>query len=226
MPKNPTVGLVTVATEGLYARFARRMMATAADHFKPSKNVALRILPGREGDWPVPTISRYHVLMEHETELDFDYIFHLDADMRFEAKVDATILGDGLTATQHPGYVNMPVDVLPFERRPQSCAHVPGGLGERYYAGGFVGGKRDAFLRLADHIANGVDRDAARGVISSWHDESHLNRWLVDNPPAVTLSPAFCHPDADEFYRTAIWPEEYPRIIVALDKTADERVGR
>lgn len=223
----PSVCLVSVAAGEVYVRYARRMFASAADFFRPTDGtIALRPLPGREGPWPAGTIYRYHVICEHAHELEFDYIFMCDADMRFEAHVGSEILGAGITATQHPGYVGMPVESLPYERRPESSAVVGHGSGERYYAGGFIGGTRDAFLRLARTIAMGVEADAAAGIVAQWHDESQLNRYLVSNPPAVALSPAYCHPENDDWYRSAIWPEDYPRLLVALDKSADEREGR
>lgn len=228
MAAQPSVALVAVASGELYVRFARRMMVTASDHFKPTKNVALRVLKGKEGEWPTGTITRYATIMENEAELDFDYVFHVDADMRWLRRCDDSILSDGVTATLHPGYVGMPNDLLPYERNRASGSFVGAGEGTAYYAGGFIGGKRDAFLHMAEFIANGVNKDAASGVVSTWHDESWANRYLIFNPPAVTLTPRHCCPADSSWYRSALWPEDYSAdaVLEALDKTADERNGR
>ena len=33
-----------------------------------------------------------------------------------------------------------------------------------------------------------------RGITAVWHDESHWNRYLIDHPPTVELSPAYMSP--------------------------------
>jgi Glycosyltransferase family 6 len=136
--------------------------------------------------------------------------------MRFESPVGPEILAP-LGATRHPGYVTCPRRELPYERRPESAAFVPFGAGSVYYSGAFVGGLRDAFLDLSARISGGIDRDAAGGIVARWHDESHLNRCLIDTPPFQNLSPGYCYPDDDRPYRP-LWREPYPRRLVTLDK--------
>ena len=63
--------------------------------------------------------------------------------------------------------------------------------------GGFVGGRRDLFLELAETIAATIDRDEEAGLVALWHDESHLNRALIDSPPFLNLTPSYCYPDDD-----------------------------
>jgi histo-blood group ABO system transferase len=57
------------------------------------------------------------------------------------------------------------------------------------------GGRPAAYLAAVEAIAAAVDEDAARGITAVWHDESHWNRYLVDHPPDVELSPAYCTPE-------------------------------
>jgi hypothetical protein len=42
-------------------------------------------------------------------------------------------------------------------------------------------------LSLAKVISRNIDFDNANGFIATWHDESHLNRYLYDHPPAKEL---------------------------------------
>ena len=105
-----------------------------------------------------------------------------------------------------------------FDRNPKSLAYVP--FDQKtvsYYAGGFNGGKTESFMEMAEVIANNVNKDLEKGVVALWHDESHMNRYLIDNPPALQLTPTYCY--AEEFYGTD-YPYE-PKII-ALKKNHNE----
>lgn len=204
--------LVTVVSGKTYEHYARDLFASAQKHF-PGDTLLLR---GREG-WPAATLYRYHALLEADLA-GYDYIYLCDADMRFEADVGDEILGE-IVATQHPGFVGK--KDLPYEDRPESTAFVRSG--STYYAGGFVGGERDAFLYLASLMAFAIDEDDEHGIVARWHDESHLNRILAATPPTVTLDPSYCIPDDESGYP---WLWRYERKLVALDKTPAERSGR
>lgn len=211
-----SVALVCVVSGKRYIRYARRMLMSAEDRFLNTGSVerSFLMLDGREG-WPDATMYRYHVLLEQaERFRDATHVYLIDADMRFVAPVDAEILG-ALVATSHPGYVGRRGT---YEERRDSAAFVAEHEGTRYYCGGFVGGQRSEFLALADAIRAGVDSDAAAGITAVWHDESHLNRYLVDHPPPVQLSPSYCYPEDDHRYVKTVWPQRYEPKILALRK--------
>lgn len=212
--------LVTLVHGADYERYAAALMASAAELFTPTDSVEFVTLRARPG-WPDATLYRYHVLLEQQERLEFDYVFLTDADMRFESPVGPEILSP-LTATRHPGFVTVERRNLPYERRPESAACVPSDGGSVYYAGGFVGGRRDAFLELAETVAASIDRDDEAGLVAQWHDESHLNRALVDSPPFRNLTPSYCYPDDDSRY-LSMWRDHYPRRLVALDKSSERR---
>ncbi len=216
-----SVCLIAVVHGAPYERYAERLFESARRLFRPSADVDFVTLPGAPG-WPAATLYRHHVLAHHLGELRHDFVFMVDADMLVEAPIGPEILAP-LVATRHPGFVEIERgERLPYERRPDSAACVALDEGGSYYAGGFVGGARERLRELSQRIAAAVDRDAMRGVVARFHDESHLNRCLIDTPPFLTLSPAYCHPDDDGPYR-AMWREAYPRRLVAVDKPASER---
>lgn len=212
------VALVTVVSGRAYEQFARQLFVSANEFFKPQHDTELIMLPGREG-WPAATLYRYHIL--READLAHDYIYLVDADMKFVAHVGDEMLGK-LVGTLHPGYVNVIPKILPFEDRVESAAWM---RGTRYFCGGFVGGERDAFHGLAEEIIDLIEEDGRKGIIARWHDESYLNRAFCSFPPNVILSPSYCYPDDDRAYLRH-WPERYERKLVALDKTAAERGDR
>lgn len=214
--------LVCVVNGAIYEQFADDLFRSAAEFFHPTEKVLMTSKIGHSG-WPDATMYRWHHLLD--VMPDADYVFMSDADMRFEAEVGPEILPTtGTTATRHPGYVGIAPNDLPYERRTASTCCVHAG-GRHYYCGGFVGGTRAAMVWLASKIVAKIDTDVERGIVPVWHDESALNRCLLSAPPMKVLSPAYCYPDNDAYYKT-IWSEPYERKLVALDKTDEQRRGR
>ena len=133
-------------------------------------------------------------------------------------KVGDEVLGD-LVATMHPYQSFYPKEQRTYDRNPKSLAYVsPGEEGELYYAGGFNGGSTKRFLEMAEIIANRVNDDLDRGVIALWHDESQMNRYLIDNPPSLSLTPSYCF--AEEQMQNPDYP--YEAKIIALRKDHNE----
>ena len=52
--------------------------------------------------------------------------------------------------------------------------------------------------------------DKKNGIIAKWHDESHMNRWRIDNPPTKVLDCGYC-------YQVSLPRPHTPRIL-ALEK--------
>lgn len=171
--------------------------------------------------WPIPTLKRYHYfLKEREYISRFDYCFYMDVDMRIEKKVGDEILGN-LVATQHPGFWFKDNTQFSYERNQKSTAYVPFGEGKMYYAGGFNGGKPGHFLKMSESIVNNIEKDFNNNIIAEWHDESHMNRYLIDNPPTIELNPSYCFPEA-AFYNPQGWHVPFEPKILALEKNHSE----
>lgn len=227
---------VVIATGDRYHRFVDRLLRSMQVHLKFEYTVFLWTdiyYPVRgvvqfrleNAGFPRTTLHRYHTFLTQQVALaKFDQIFYCDVDMEFVADVrESDICSDGITATLHPGFIHdrrhlecPGTDGTP-ERRPVSTACIPEGSGNKYFCGGFNGGTSAAYLRMAQTIKQNVDLDKASGLTALWHDESHLNRYLHDNPPARILTPSFCFPE--DYNGKWLWIEqEYPPVLVALDK--------
>lgn len=164
--------------------------------------------------FPGPTLMRYHYISSEAEYLNkFDYCFYLDADMLVASKVGREVLGD-LVATIHPGFFSQNPDNFSYERNHNSLAYVPMGSGSKYYAGGFNGGAPKEFLTMSGILSQNIDTDKQHGIIAVWHDESHLNSYLLHNPPTVELDPSYCYPES--------WSIPFERKILALDKNHEE----
>ena len=170
-------------------------------------------------DWPMPTLKRYNYFVKEKDYISqFDYCYYFDVDMGIVSKVGDEVLDD-LVATMHPYQSFYPKEQRSYDRNPKSLAYVPMCKeGELYYAGGFNGGSTKRFLEMAEILADRVTKDLENGVIALWHDESQMNRYLIDNPPTKSLTPSYCF--AEEQMLMIFYP--YDAKIIALKKDHDE----
>lgn len=214
----PLVTLYCCVGGPIYERYWANLATDAFLHFWPSADVSIVKLPARQGPWPRGSACRYGVGLENLDKLAGDFIFQIDADMRIEQTVGPEILADGITVTTHPGFLELGQGA--WERREDStaCITEEESAGRRYHPGCFVGGERRAFLDLATTVSERVETDLAAGVNAVWYEESHLNRYLIDHPPALVLDQRYCYWD--------YWGPSPDRVIVHLDKTAEEFAER
>jgi histo-blood group ABO system transferase len=218
--KKLEIGLCVMAT-GRYNTYAERFIESCRQYFFKDHNVTYFVFADgeiQEADdvvkvyqkrlgWPYDTMMRFHTYEQHKELYEkLDYLFASDADMLFVAPVGEEMLGD-LVGTQHPGFVSQRGS---YETNPKSTACVRKNEGKIYFAGGFYGGKKESVIKLRQQTIRNVDRDLKRNFIAVWHDESHLNRYFIDHPPSVVLSPAYCYPES--------WNIPYPKKLLALDK--------
>ena len=111
------IGLLIVAT-GKYIQFAEPLIDSARTHFCPGHNVTYFVFTDgqithpahdivtvyqKKLGWPFDTMMRFEMYDRHREKIKImDYLFALDADMRFVDTVGDEILGE-LVGTQHPG---------------------------------------------------------------------------------------------------------------------------
>ncbi len=214
------VGLLIVAT-GKYLCFAKSLIESAKKHFCHDHHVTYFVFTDQEFDppedvvrieqrrlgWPYDTMMRYKVYLDHWEQLsEQDYLFASDADMLFVSDVGDEIFGKRV-ATLHPGFVGKRGS---YETDPRSKACIGKGEGTHYFAGGFYGGESDSFLHILQTNIAHIQDDLSRGLIAVWHDESHWNRYCINFPPTLVLTPSYCYPET--------WNLPYTKKLLALDK--------
>lgn len=163
--------------------------------------------------WPHDTLKRFHMFSRVERQLrNHDYIFFFNANVQFQAPVGEEILPtveEGLVVVQHPGYYARVPCELPYDRNPMSLACIPFGNGRIYAMGGVNGGCTEAYLDLINDLAWAVDKDLERNIIARWHDESHLNKYIL-NRKFKMLPPSYGFPENSSI--------PYDNIITIADK--------
>lgn len=210
-------------------------------HAKSLKNIHVVVHKIEALGWPDATLLRYSLISEISDDLkSFEILMYLDADMQIVSPIDMAELSKGtrdlVTLVRHPGYYRpnrleqmkqylatpklMIADVMiwlrfgglgAWETSQKSKAYVRRNQRRNYYCGGVWWGNSDAVLQLAEELAVAVERDKAARVQAVWHDESHLNRWAVDNNH-FEVGPEYCFAPAFK------WLAGLKPIIVAVDK--------
>lgn len=245
--KKKKIALLLIGVNERYWNYLTQVIEDCKQNFLPQHNVdflvwsdmpedkikGATIYPTEPIEWPAPTLMRYHLFLQQEEKLkEYDYLFYLDADMRVVEKISDEIIGDGLTAAEHPMYSLKPKFIPPYEPNPDSTAYIHR-LGQvvddngkprfkpYYVAGGFQGGKADLFIEAMNRMKENIDKDFNNNYTAIWNDESHWNKYLWDSykGPLIVLSPSYVYPDSlvKEYYEP-VWGKSYQPKIITLTK--------
>lgn len=149
--------------------------------------------------WPDNTLKRFHIFLRIKDELvKFDYVFFMNANclcLDYISEEEFLPKDKGILVVQHPGYYDKKPEEFAYDRNPKCEAYISKGAGKYYICGGVNGGKTEAFLKLIEELKARVDRDEQKSIVAKWHDESHINRYIIDNLDYEILSPAYCYPE-------------------------------
>lgn len=182
-------------------------------------------------EWPFPTLLRYNLFLQQEDLLkEYDYIFYCDIDMRFVNVVGDEILGEGLTAAQHPMYAHRKEYWPPYEPNKESACYIPRPgkvitdngkprFMPLYYAGGFQGGKSGPWIEAMKEMRKMIDSDLDKNYIPIWNDESAWQAYLFNHEPGIVLTPSYIYPDSliEEYY-VKLWGCNYQPKLMTLTK--------
>lgn len=232
------IGLLIVATNK-YTQFLPELIKSLDKHFLINEDVTyciftdkietvfneneqtkrrLRVFKIDHMAWPGPTLYRFHFFESYKKSFNtFDYYFYIDADTLIKENISSEeIIGDRV-GVQHCGFVNKRGS---YEGRPTSVCYVGPNEGENYFGGGFWGFSNKEFWKFLKKGIEMIAIDASNGITPEWHDESVLNRYLIDNPPTKILTPSFHYPMNKKNKKS--WKEDYPCKILLLDKDHKE----
>jgi histo-blood group ABO system transferase len=191
------IGLIVIATNK-YIEFVPQLVASVEKNFLKNHNVEIflftnqqfkgnvTVIPTEHRPWPWMTLGRYHLIQTLKEYPKKDYYYYIDADMLVVGDVSDEILGDRVAAI-HGKFKKKAGN---FDRNPLSLAYVPPEISNPYFCGGFQGGSK--YIEDAEQLAKNIDTDFNKDIVALWHDESHWNRYCLDNPPTVILPYTYC----------------------------------
>ncbi|XP_028717481.2 histo-blood group ABO system transferase-like [Peromyscus leucopus] len=212
--QNTTVGLTVFAIKK-YVVFLKLFLETAEQHFMVGHKVTYYVFTDHPADVPqvplgagrklvvltVRNYTRWQDVSMHRMEMishfserrflhEVDYLVCADVDMKFSDHVGVEILS-ALFGTLHPSFYSSSREAFTYERRPQSQAYIPRNKGDFYYMGAFFGGSVLEVYHLTKACHEAMVQDKANGIEAVWHDESHLNKYLLYHKPTKVLSPEY-----------------------------------
>jgi len=199
------IGLLIIATNR-YIEFLGPLLKSADKFFLKNHEVTYFVFTNQNIDiktsrkisaieiehkpWPWMTLGRYKIFSDNSDILsEMDYLYYCDVDMLFVDDVGDEIIGDRV-ATHHCGFY---LERGTPETNPESFAFVKQDEYMVYLAGGFNGGTSEEYLKMSNQLSKNIIKDYSNNIIAIWHDESHMNRYFIDNKPSIILDPGYCY---------------------------------
>lgn len=204
---------------GEYLNFLPGYYERIHENFLPNSNKTFLVFTDGEGEfpedvkvfkqehleWPYITLKRFEIIQKAKEEIfKNDWLVFLDADTLVINKILEQDFFDNskpFFGVHHPcHFLQMPPhQKFPgaFETNPlsKSCVSFSDDTSV-YYQGCLWGGRTPDVLDMIDELNERVNADLQNNVIAIWHDESHLNKFFIENKELVnTLGSEYAYPE-------------------------------
>ena len=165
----------------------------------------LKVFSQEHLDWPYITLKRFEIINKaREIISNHDWFVFIDGDALVVDRIDEEdfFTDKPLFGVHHPcHYLKMP----PHNQYPgayeitENCnaaVDLEKYQPKVYYQGCFWGGRTPEVCAMIDELEYRVGDDLKRNVVALWHDESHLNKYFIENPDLVhTYGPEYAFPE-------------------------------
>ncbi|MBQ9135759.1 MAG: glycosyl transferase family 6 [Lachnospiraceae bacterium] len=173
------------------------------------------VIPQKNLGWPDNTLQRFSLFTREEERFkDYDYTFFINANflcIKTVTEEEFLPVEQDLLVAEHASAHGKNPNDMTYDRNPKSLAYVPFGEGQYYVMGGLNGGKTKNYLDMVHKLKSNVDIDTANGVVAAWHDESHLNRFIIGRTDVKILPPCYGCPEG--------WDLPYEATMFIRDKS-------
>lgn len=190
------IGNYSVMWEGFYISAQKYLFLNQEKHFyvfTDSEQICKLKLPDvtfikeKNYGWPGNTLYRFNMFCNIKDKLlNYDYIYFFNANAQFITKISDNILPnkhEKLVVAQHFGMQNMDPIFYEYDRNPRSTAYVRWGEeGKDYIQACFIGAEAKAFIEMSELLNNNIKIDEKQNIVARWHDESHINKYIIDKP--------------------------------------------
>lgn len=224
------IAVITLATNK-YKSFLHPLWTSIKKHFVPKAQKDFYFFTDEKLDWfdesvkyqhidhepwPYITLKRFEFISTVTKELsNYDYVFYIDSDMEFVDTLTNFDIGHKkYYAVCHPSVVS-DLNFWPVETNSQSTAYIPERHRCMYVQGCMWGAKGSSIEYMVNTMKDNINTDLKNDVIAVWHDESHLNKFIVDHrTEASILSPSMAYPEH--------WRLPVNKLVIHKDKNMVE----
>ena len=165
----------------------------------------LKVFSQEHLDWPYITLKRFEIINKaREIINDHDWFVFIDGDALVVDRIEEEefFTDKPLFGVHHPCHY---LKMSPHNKYPgayeitENCnaaVDLEKYQPKVYYQGCFWGGKVPEVCAMIDELEYRVSDDLKRKVVALWHDESHLNKYFIENPDLVhTYGPEYAFPE-------------------------------
>lgn len=212
------VSICFIGTEK-YLNFLPRYYENIHEYFLPKTEKQFLVFTDGSGDfpediivyphehmqWPYITLKRFEIINKAKKDIEqTDWFIFLDADALVVDHINEEEFFDDTKdyfGVHHPcHFLKMPPHNQKFgafETNKKSTSSVDENNDlSVYFQGCLWGGKVPQIMNLIDELERRTNIDLENDVIAQWHDESHLNKFFVENRQDVNvLGPEFAYPE-------------------------------
>ncbi|MDR1518119.1 MAG: glycosyl transferase family 6 [Dysgonamonadaceae bacterium] len=206
-------GFYRSAEKYLLPGFERHYFVFTDGQINTFENQNIKVIYQEKLGWPLDTLFRFKMFLKAEDDLrTMDYLYFFNANLVLLQTAGNEILpceNEELTVVQHPGFFNKKRKEFTYDTNKKSLAYIPKEEGTVYIAGGLNGGASVPYLKMINALSANIDDDYRRKVIALWHDESHINRYIIGKNVKI-LPPSYLYPEG--------WDIPFEKTILILDK--------
>lgn len=165
-------------------------------------NSNIKVIQQKDLGWPGNTLFRFQMFLTIENQLaKHDYLFFFNGNTLFKKKISSNEIIPQADDSYLVGlsWTNVYTDknLFPYERNPKSLACIPSGSGNYYFQGGLNGGRTKEYLDLIHNCNDAIEKDLSNKIIACSHDESHINKYLLNRKIKVLNSSYGCPEERD-----------------------------
>ncbi|KAK5898916.1 hypothetical protein CesoFtcFv8_008449 [Champsocephalus esox] len=209
--KGSSVALTVFAVGRYLDAYLHTFLNSAEQHFMVGLPVTYYVFTDMPEKVPniklSPLRSMKSLIFRHHCT----HVFCFDVDQVFTGRFGSEALGDSV-ALLHAHYYHLPKYFYTYDRNPNSKAYME--TGDFYYHAAIFGGSWKNVKALTEACYQGIMEDKQNNVEALWHDESHLNKYMLLHKPSKVLSPEYCWDTSIGFRRDIqvtrlLWAPKY-----------------